>query len=313
MRVFYSDHFTISLPPGHRFPMQKYRMVRAALEAEGVLPPSCFCEAQPAPPEALLRAHTPEYVHAILSGTAPPAMMRRIGFPWSLALVTRSLATVGGALAAAEAALADGIAGNLAGGTHHAMPAYGEGFCVFNDLAIVALTLLEQRRVRRIAIVDLDVHQGNGTAAILCPYPEVFTFSMHGARNYPFRKVPSTLDVHLPDNTEDDTYLLLLESLLPRILAFKPDLILYQAGVDPLREDTLGRLSLSHMGLMERDFLVLSLCLRHGIPIMLALGGGYAEPIELSVRAYVNTYRVAVELFGCGVSSGMDVRNASGS
>jgi acetoin utilization deacetylase AcuC-like enzyme len=149
-----------------------------------------------------------------------------------------------------------------------------------------------------VAIIDLDVHQGNGTAAILGTRPEVFTFSMHGARNYPFRKVPSTLDVHLPDNTDDDTYLLLLEQLLPRVLAFKPDIVLYQAGVDPLREDTLGRLALSPLGLMERDFLVLSACARHGIPVVMTLGGGYAEPLELSVAAYVNTYRVAVELFG---------------
>jgi len=303
MRVFYSDHYTLELPPGHRFPMAKYRMVRHALEHQGVLPRACFREAPLASPGDVMRAHTPEYVHAILSGTVPPSLMRRIGFPWSPALVRRSLATVGGALAAAEAALEDGIAGNLAGGTHHAMPDHGEGFCVFNDLAIVALTLLQQRRVRRIAIIDLDVHQGNGTAAILRSHPEVFTFSMHGARNYPFRKVPSTVDIHLPDNTGDDTYLLLLESFLPRILAFKPDIVLYQAGVDPLREDTLGRLALSPLGLMERDFLVLWSCLRHGIPVMLALGGGYANPIERSVECYVNTYRVAVELFGCPVTS----------
>ncbi|GBD07176.1 Acetoin utilization protein AcuC [bacterium HR21] len=298
MRIFYSDHYTLELPPGHRFPMHKYRMVRRALVAEGVVPGTCFREAPLADPGALLRAHTPEYVQAILTGTAPPAVMRRIGFPWSPALVRRSLATVGGTLAAAEAALEDGIAGNLAGGTHHALPTHGEGFCVFNDLAITALTLLEGRRVRRVAIIDLDVHQGNGTAAILGTRPEVFTFSMHGARNYPFRKVPSTLDVHLPDNTDDDTYLLLLEQLLPRVLAFKPDIVLYQAGVDPLREDTLGRLALSPLGLMERDFLVLSACARHGIPVVMTLGGGYAEPLELSVAAYVNTYRVAVELFG---------------
>ncbi|MCS7176236.1 MAG: histone deacetylase [Candidatus Kapabacteria bacterium] len=297
MRVFYSDHYTIPLPPGHRFPMSKYRMVRHALEAQDVLPGSCFCEAPLASPEDLLRAHIPEYVQAFLSGTIPPNIMRRIGFPWSQELVLRTLATVGGALAAAEAALQEGISGNLAGGTHHAMPDSGEGFCVFNDLAIVALSLLQRRKVRRIAIIDLDVHQGNGTAAILSAYPEIFTFSMHGARNYPYRKVPSTLDVPLEDHTDDDTYLRLLESLLPRIIAFKPDIVLYQAGVDPLREDTLGRLDLSHLGLMERDFLVLSMCLRHEIPIVLTLGGGYADPIELSVQAYVNTYRVATELF----------------
>lgn len=300
MRVFYSDHYTLELPPGHRFPMRKYRMVRHVLAAEGVLPETCFDEAPLVAPELLLRAHTPEYVQAILSGTVSPAIMRRIGFPWSPALVRRSLATVGGALAAAEAALEDGIAGNLAGGTHHAMSDSGEGFCVFNDLAVVALELLERRRVRRVAVVDLDVHQGNGTAAIVGARSDVFTFSMHGARNYPFRKVPSMLDVHLPDGTDDDTYLLLLEQLLPRILAFKPDIVLYQAGVDPLREDTLGRLSLSLLGLMERDFLVLSTCWRHGIPVMIALGGGYAEPLELSVTAYVNTYRVAAEIFGTG-------------
>ncbi|MCS7211265.1 MAG: histone deacetylase [Chloroherpetonaceae bacterium] len=297
MKVFYSDRYTIPLPEGHRFPMEKYRLIRFALLREGVVRDSELQEPPLATREQLLLAHSAEYVDAMCRGTVSPDVIRRIGFPWSEALVIRSLATVGGAIAAAESALHDGISGNLAGGTHHALRHSGEGYCVFNDLAVTALWLLKYRRVRRIAIIDLDVHQGNGNSDILRHREDVFIFSMHGEKNYPFRKVPSTLDVALPDGTDDQTFLDALAAHLPKVFAFRPDLVLYQAGVDPLKEDTLGRLALSHDGLMQRDRLVLSECRRRGIPVSLALGGGYAKPIDLTVEAHVGTYKVVREVF----------------
>ncbi|MFP4003936.1 MAG: histone deacetylase, partial [Alphaproteobacteria bacterium] len=204
----------------------------------------------------------------------------------------------GGAVAAAEAALETGLSGQLAGGTHHAHREFGAGFCVYNDVAAAALWAVGTARAARVAIIDLDVHQGDGNAAILKDTDEVFVFSMHGEKNFPFRKQESDLDVALPDHTEDDAYLRALAEYLPAVLAFRPDLVLYQAGVDPLAEDRLGRLALTHRGLMERDEMVLSACARAGIPVSMAIGGGYAEPIEASVAAYVNTYRVAKRLHG---------------
>jgi acetoin utilization deacetylase AcuC-like enzyme len=297
MNVFYSDRYTIPLPDGHRFPMEKYRLIRLALLREGVLRESELFEPALATRDQLLLAHTPDYVDAICNGTASPDVIRRIGFPWSEGLVARSLATVGGAIAAATSALRDGVSGNLAGGTHHALRDSGEGYCVFNDLAVAALYLIAQKKITRAAIVDLDVHQGNGNSDILGHRDDVFIFSMHGAKNYPFRKVPSTLDVDLPDETADAEFLAILRDCLPKVFAFQPDLVLYQAGVDPLKEDSLGRLSLSHQGLMERDRIVLSECKRRGIPVSLALGGGYAKPIDLTVEAHVGTYKVVKEIF----------------
>lgn len=297
MRVFYSERYTIDLPDGHRFPMEKYRLIRLALLREGVVRDSELLEPPLATHDQLLLAHSPDYVDAICSGSASPDVIRRIGFPWSEGLVLRSLATVGGALAAAEAALQDGVSGNLAGGTHHALRNSGEGYCVFNDLAVVALWLLGRKQVRRVAIIDLDVHQGNGNSEILGGHEDVFIFSMHGAKNYPFRKVPSTLDVALPDHTSDAEFLDALALHLPKVFDFQPDIVLYQAGVDPLKEDALGRLALTHQGLMERDRMVLTACKRLGIPVSLALGGGYAKPIELTVEAHVGTYKVVREIF----------------
>ncbi len=209
----------------------------------------------------------------------------------------RSLAAVGGSLCAAAEALESGFSGNLAGGTHHAMADAGQGFCVFNDIAVVILNLLQERSIDRAGVIDLDVHQGNGDAAILGGRPEVFTFSMHGQKNFPFRKVASTLDVGLADNAGDQEYMAALEQSLPQVFAFRPDIVIYQAGVDPLSEDRLGRLSLTLAGLEARDRLVLSECRRRGIPVCLTLGGGYARPIERTVEAHVQTYRVAKELF----------------
>ncbi len=297
MKVFYSDHYTMPLPDGHRFPIEKYRLLRFALLRNGVVRDDELHEPPMPSAETLMLAHTHEYVEAVLNGTLSEFQIRKIGFPYSKALVKRSLATVGGALAAAEEALRSGVSGNLAGGTHHAFADSGEGYCVFNDLAVVTKYLLTVQKVRRVAIVDLDVHQGNGNSAILGGRDDVFIFSMHGAKNYPFRKVPSTIDIDLPDGTGDKDYLAILKDYLPKVFAFKPDIVLYQAGVDPLKEEALGRLSLTHEGLQERDRIVLKECRKHGIPVSLALGGGYAKPIDLTVEAYVGTYKAVREVF----------------
>ncbi len=297
MKVFYSDHYTIPLPDGHRFPMEKYRLIRLALLKHGVVRDNHLLEPPMPSPETLMMAHTREYVEAVLNGTLSDFQIRKIGFPYSAALVERSLATVGGALAAAEEALRNGVSGNLAGGTHHAFADSGEGYCVFNDLAVVTNYLRAVHKVQRVAIIDLDVHQGNGNSAILGGRDDVFIFSMHGAKNYPFRKVPSTIDLDLPDGTSDKDFLSLLKDYLPKVFAFKPDIVLYQAGVDPLKEDALGRLALTHEGLQERDRLVLKACRAHGIPVSLALGGGYAKPIDLTVEAHVGTYKAIREVF----------------
>ena len=297
MKVFYSDHYTIDLPEGHRFPMRKYRMLREELVRRKIIDETQLFSPELAGLEDVMLAHTSRYVHGVLNGTLAPLEQRRIGFPWSQALVARSLATVGGCIASSYAALEDGLSGNLAGGTHHAMRDAGEGFCVFNDIAVATLRLMREGHVKRVAIVDLDVHQGNGNSEILGERDDVYILSVHGAKNYPFRKVPSTLDIDLPDGTGDDEFLSLLEQSLPRILNFDPDIIYYQCGVDPLEHDALGRLSLTFDGLMRRDEMVLSFCKSHNIPVMMALGGGYADPIEHTVNAQCNTYRVAKQLF----------------
>ncbi len=297
MRVFYSDHYTIDLPEGHRFPMAKYRMLREELLRRGIVKEDELHDPGLADLSDVRRAHTERYLDGILNGTLDRLEIRRIGFPWSPSLVTRSLATVSGCLHATDAALEDGISGNLAGGTHHAMTDAGEGYCVFNDIAISTLRLFEEGRARHVAIIDLDVHQGNGNSEILGGRSDVTIFSMHGERNYPFRKVPSTVDIDLPDGTGDEVFLSTLGSFLPQILDRHPDIVFYQAGVDALEHDALGRLSLTYEGLMTRDRMVLEACRDRGIPVMVALGGGYAKPIELTVEAQCNLYRVMRETY----------------
>lgn len=309
MRVYYADHYEVPLPPGHRFPMEKYALLRTALIERGILrlgsapgqTPDELCPADPAPLDAVALAHTRDYLDGVINGTLSAKLVRGLGFPWSPQLVQRSLASVGGTIAAARSALEGGcgIAGNLAGGTHHAFADRGEGFCVFNDLAITTRLLLRDKKVRRVLIFDLDVHQGNGTAAILRDDPGAFTCSLHGERNYPFRKEASHLDVGLPDGCGDDEYLTRLQPALAEALSrANPDLILYQAGVDSLKEDRLGRLALTHAGLRQRDRLVLTAARTRGVPIALTLGGGYASPITATVEAYASTYAVAKELYG---------------
>lgn len=271
-------------------------MLRDALLSEGVIAPEELHESQLVDRATLLNAHTPEYIDSFCEGSIDPQIIRRIGIPWSEAFVRRSLASVGGTLAASRVALREGIAGNLAGGTHHAFADRGEGYCVFNDIAVASLALLDEGAIRRVAVVDLDVHQGNGTASILGGDSRVFTFSIHGANNFPFTKVPSTLDIALADGIGDDLYLDALRSALRAVFEFEPDCICYQGGVDPLVSDSLGKLAMTHEGLMERDRMVLEEAWRRGIPITLTLGGGYARPIEETVRAHLGTYQVAKEI-----------------
>lgn len=297
LTVYHFDGGSLPLPPGHRFPQEKYPRLRAALVDQGVLRPQELLPAPPATRADLLLAHTPAYVDGILDGSVDPRIMRQIGLPWSPDLAARSQVSVGGTIAAAHAALRDGIAGNLGGGTHHALAEAGMGFCVFNDIAVAALVLLRAGQVTRAAVVDLDVHQGNGTAAILGGRDDVFLLSIHGEKNYPFRKVPSTLDVDLPDGVGDAAYLDALRGAVPAVLNFRPEIIFFQAGVDPLEADRLGRLALSLNGLAQRDRLVIETARAAEIPLVLTMGGGYARPIDLTVEAHVQTYRILKQVW----------------
>jgi acetoin utilization deacetylase AcuC-like enzyme len=298
MRFYWPDIEDLPLPAGHRFPATKYRLLREELTRDAILPIAMLEPSPIATRSELLLAHDADYVEAVLGGTLSSDLIRRIGLPWSPVLARRSCLTVGGSVAAARAALSEGVSGQLAGGTHHAHRGFGSGFCVFNDLAVVALVLLAQGRTARVAILDVDVHQGDGNAAILGAEPRAFVVSLHGAKNFPFRRVPSDLDVELADGTDDRAYIDALADVLPAIEAFRPDILLYLSGVDPLREDRLGRLALTHEGLAERDRLVFEFCRRRGLPVSIAIGGGYADPIGASVTAYANTFRVAREVFG---------------
>ncbi len=271
-------------------------MLHTLLLKDGILQEAQIAKSLPASDEAVLRAHAAGFVAQFENGELEEKAMKRIGFPWSRELVRRVRATAGGAIAAAETAQEYGISGQFAGGTHHAHPTFGSGYCVYNDQAVAALHLLAAGMVERVAIIDLDVHQGDGSAAIFADNPSVFVFSMHGEKNFPFRKFPADLDVALPDGTGDKDYLRALADHLPAVFEFRPDLILYQAGVDPLAEDKLGRLALTHDGLIQRDQAVLNACKGRGIPVSMAIGGGYADPIEASVTAYANTYQVAKKL-----------------
>lgn len=304
MRVFYADHQHVELPAGHRFPMSKYRRLRLALMDRGVLAPEQLAEAPDARIEDIQRVHTPEYVEAFLAGRLDEKRRRRIGFPWSQALVRRTLASSGGTIAASDAALEDGFSGVLAGGTHHAFADYGGGYCVFNDVAIAAQRLLDAGRIGRALVMDVDVHQGDGTAAIFADEPRVFTCSVHGARNYPLHKQVSDLDVPLPDGTGDLAYLAAVGQALSRTLGGpSPDIAFVQAGVDPLDADRLGRLDVSAEGLLARDRMVIGELAAAGVPVVLTLGGGYAEPIEKSIDAHVGTYRAAMEIVARAVES----------
>jgi acetoin utilization deacetylase AcuC-like enzyme len=294
LRVHYCDQHEIQLPAGHKFPIRKYRLIRERLEAIGLFD---MCPAPFASVDAIQLAHDPEYVSSFLDGTIAASSMRRIGFPWSPGLVDRTLASAGSTLNSARLAMECGVAGGLAGGTHHAFRGEGAGFCVFNDIAIAIQTLRRQGVISRAAVIDLDVHQGDGTAAIFSGDPGVLTFSMHGAKNFPLRKQSGAIDIELADGTEDREYLARLCETLPRIWAFHPDMVFFQAGVDGLSTDKLGRLALSQEGLRHRDQLVIGQARDRLVPLVITLGGGYSEPIEATVEAHTTTFLTAAQIF----------------
>lgn len=295
MRVFPSDRYPLELPEGHRFPAAKYALLRRRLEGHAAAGARLeFVEPHAATDEELLRVHDRGYVGRVLSGGLSREEVRRIGFPWSAALVERSLRSTGAAVDAAAAALADGAAASLAGGTHHAGPDWGEGFCVFNDVAVAAREMQARGLIRRVLILDCDVHQGNGTAAIFAGDPEVFTMSIHGARNFPLRKVAGSLDVGLDDGTGDDEYLAALAAALDESVArSRPQLVFYIAGADPFAGDRLGRLRLTKPGLLERDRMVLAAARAAAAPVAIVCGGGYCDDLEAIVDIHAATMLLA--------------------
>ncbi|MFM2210161.1 MAG: hypothetical protein RIQ96_1804 [Pseudomonadota bacterium] len=300
MQVFYATQFVLPLPVGHRFPMQKYQLLRDRLAHE--LPAVRLQQAEPASDGVLALAHTPQYIAAIRDGTAEAAVMREIGFPWSEAMVERARRSVGATITACRVAQAEGVAANIAGGTHHAYADKGGGFCVFNDAAVAARLMQAERtrasrtRPLQVAVIDLDVHQGNGTARIFRDDPSVFTLSMHGEKNFPFRKEAGDIDVDLPDGCADAEYLQALEQALDELdRRVQPELVIYLAGADPHEGDRLGRLKLTWDGLEARDRRVFDWCWQRRVPMAFAMAGGYGQRIEDTVQAQVNTYRVALE------------------
>ena len=301
MQAYYADHFVLPLPEGHRFPMAKYRLLRDRLAEQ--LPQVQLQVAPPASDDELALAHTPGYIQAIAGGTLPAAAQREIGFPWTEAMAERARRSVGATIAACRVALREGLAGSLAGGTHHAYADKGSGFCVFNDIAVAArLMQAECARGRsvgmvqplKVAVIDLDVHQGNGTAHIFRGETSVFTLSMHGARNFPFRKEAGDLDVELPDGCADDDYLQALEQALQALdQRFAPGLVLYLAGADPHVGDRLGRLALSHDGLEARDRRVFAWAWQRRVPLAFTMAGGYGRDLADTLQAQLTTWRVA--------------------
>ncbi|MEW6212714.1 MAG: histone deacetylase [Acidobacteriota bacterium] len=298
MRAFYSDRYVIELPPGHTFPIIKYAMVRNRLAEEGTLEPDVISEPQPAARDEILLAHTADYYDRVIEGQLSAREIRRLGLPWSEVLVGRSRLSVAGTIAAARAALADGVSANLGGGTHHAFADHGEGFCVLNDIAVAIRLLRESGAIRRAAIVDCDVHQGNGTAAIFSDDAQTFTLSLHGAKNYPLIKQPGTIDVALADGAGDEEYLAALATnLFAALDVFRPDVVFYQAGVDPYLDDRLGRLAMTMEGLRERDRFVFQSCRERGLACVITLGGGYARDVADTVEAHCNTISEARAVF----------------
>jgi acetoin utilization deacetylase AcuC-like enzyme len=297
LKVFYSDHFVLPLPEGHRFPMVKYSMLRERVAASGICGPDELRVPRAVSDEEILRAHESGYLRRVVVGSLAQREMRRIGFPWSERMVERSRRASGGTLGACLAALEDGFAANLAGGTHHAFADRGEGYCVFNDSAIAARAVQAEGFVERVVVVDTDVHQGNGTAAILREDPSIFTFSIHGKNNFPFRKGESDLDVALPDDADDGAFLEALEDGLERVLEeSRAELAIYLAGADPYEDDRLGRLSVSKEGLAERDRLVLESCRERGIPVAVTMAGGYARNVEDTVDIHFRSIERAATL-----------------
>ena len=297
MKVFYSDHFVLPLPEGHRFPMIKYSMLRESVAASSICGPEEMIVPNPVSDAEILRSHEEGYLRRVASGTLTEREMRRIGFPWSKRMVERSRRASGGTLGACLAALEDGFAANLAGGTHHAFADRGEGYCVLNDSAIAARAVQAEGLVERIVVVDTDVHQGNGTAAIVRSDATIYTLSIHGAKNFPFRKEESDLDLALPDGADDGEFLDALADGLERALEeSRAELAIYLAGADPFEDDRLGRLSVSKEGLAERDSLVLESCRERGIPVAVTMAGGYARYVEDTVEIHLQSIERAATL-----------------
>jgi acetoin utilization deacetylase AcuC-like enzyme len=306
VKAFYSDTFVLPLPEHHRFPMAKYRLLRERLVSEGMLDRSDLHVPEPIGWDELCLVHDPAYVDAVARGTLPAEAQRRIGFPWSPMMVDRSRRSVGATLAAAREVVrpagavaaeprSANVAANLAGGTHHAFRDRGEGYCVFNDVAVAAAALLRDGVIARAAVVDCDVHQGNGTAAIFRDEPAVFTFSLHGAKNFPFRKELSDLDVTFDDGAGDEEYLAALDAHLPGVLdRHRADVVFYLAGADPYEGDRLGRLKLTIEGLRERDRRVFAACRERALPVVVVMSGGYAPDVDAIVTIHINTIREAV-------------------
>lgn len=292
-----SPFYSVTLPARHPFPMAKYRLVRERLLSEGTLSPRCLIEPAQAPFDLLGLVHRQDYLDRLFGGRLTRQEEVRTGFPWSPAIVARARHAAQGTLMAARIALREGLAANLAGGSHHAFPDHGEGYCLLNDVAVAIRVLQAEGRIRRAAILDTDAHQGNGTAAIFTGDPTVFTFSMHGGRNYPFQKVPGSWDEALPDGTGDEAYLERLKGPLRAAAGFAPDIAFYVSGADPYRGDRLGRLGLTREGLARRDELVLSRCVRAGIPVVVTLAGGYAAILDDTVEIHCTTVRTAARLF----------------
>ena len=298
MRASYCDGYYVPLPEGHPFPMAKFPALHRLLRQEGLLGPTDVVAPRQADWTDLRRIHTSEYLTHLAEGTLPARAERRMGLPWSERLVYRSRLAVQGTINAAFMALTDGLAANLAGGTHHAFPTRGEGFCVLNDVAVTVRVLQAACWVQRVLIIDLDVHQGNANAAVFADDDSVFTFSMHGAKNYPFEKPPSSLDVPLDDETEDQRYLDTLRTYLPRTLdAARPDLVFYLGGIDVATDDRFGRLSLTREGLHTRDRYVLRQLRARDLPVALLLSGGYAETPEKTADLHAITHREAARVY----------------
>ena len=295
MKIFRYDQYTYPLPEGHRFPANKYQLLREAVETAALVPPQNLINPIPTTFEQLLLAHDADYVERVMNGTLSQQEQRQIGLPWSEELARRVQFSVGATLGASRAALKDGVGASLGGGTHHAMVAEGQGYCLYNDTAVAARVLQSENIITRVAVVDCDVHQGNGTAQISHEDDSIFTFSIHGGKNFPFRKFPSDLDIGLADGTQDAAYLAGLETGLERVLAFAPEIVFFLAGADVHENDKLGRLSLTKEGIAQRDRLVLQTFIQESIPVVVTMAGGYGRNIHETVAIQLQTIKIAAK------------------
>lgn len=295
MKLFYKDIFVLPLPAGHHFPMEKYSMLRKRITDEGIVDEKLFYVPHAATDDELSLAHNPQYLLKIINNTLSSKELRRLGLPWTQQLVERSRRSSGATIDACIEAVENGLGINLAGGTHHAFQEHGEGYCVFNDSAVAAKTMIQEGRVKRVVIIDCDVHQGNGTASILSGDKDIFTFSIHGRKNFPHDKETSDLDIALEDKTADTLYLEMLSNgMIKAIEASSPDLVIYLAGADPYEDDKFGRLALTKQGLAERDNMIFEFCRKAGLPIAITMAGGYAREVEDTVDIHFQTVKNAV-------------------